>query len=278
MSTLLRHIPIPIKRFARMCIYSMLDGFDAITGRRPPMMPPRMSALTNGAGDFIKIGEEFRDYFIKYGGLMPTHKVLEIGTGYGRMAVGLTGYLDAQGSYDGIEIIKKAVDWCASEISSRFPNFRFHHADLHNNFSNKEGKNQTSSYHVPFPESHFDFVFLTGVFGHLLPQNAEAYLAEIHRVLKPGGRCFITWYLLDEFAREQIRTKKSHQPFGHDFGDFLSVSAKSPENALAYPVATVREYYVRHGLVIDEPLLFGEWSGRENSLTWQDVVNAHKPL
>ena len=41
-----------------------------------------------------------------------------------------------------------------------------------------------------------DVAFLTSVFTHMLPEDVEHYLDELARVLKPGGRTLITWFLL----------------------------------------------------------------------------------
>lgn len=43
---------------------------------------------------------------------------------------------------------------------------------------------------IPFDKNHFDAVFSSEVFEHVF--NIEEVLAEIHRVLKPGGRLLIT--------------------------------------------------------------------------------------
>ncbi len=180
------------------------------------------------------------------------------------------------GSYDGIEIIDKAVTWCRDEISTRFPHFRFHHADLRNPYSNPEGSGIASHYHLPFADESFDFVFLTSVFSHMPPDEIDAYLTEISRVLKPGARSFITYYLLDDFALERIRQRRASQPFYHEFEGFLSTSGSTPENTIALPEGVIRQFYARHDMEIEEPIRYGAWSGREQYLSYQDVVIAHK--
>lgn len=108
------------------------------------------------------------------------------------------------------------------------------------------------------------------------PDEIDAYLAEISRVLKPGAKTFITFYLLDEFALEQIRQRRASQPFYHEFEGFLSTSRNTPENTIAVPEETVRNLYDRHGMEIEEPIRYGAWPGRERYLSYQDVVIAHK--
>lgn len=276
MATFTQHLPTWLKRSLRIIGYGLLDTIDNLTGRNEPMVPPRMTSLIVGSGDFKKTGIEFLGHLIRHAGLRPDHRVLEIGTGYGRIAVGLTNYITPPGSYEGIEIIKKAVDWCTSEITARHPHFHFHHADVCNPYSNQEGKNPATQYRIPFPDDSFDIVFLTSVFSHMRPQEINSYLREIQRVLKVDGRCFITYYLLDDFAQQQIQKRKSSQPFYHAFDGFLSTSRSTPENTIACPESTIRELYVRNGLNLVEPILYGAWSGRDNFLTYQDVIVARK--
>lgn len=278
MKTFRQHLPTWLKRFLRIGAYWLGDTWNGLIGRHEPMVPPRMTSLVHGSGDFKKAGKEFLDYFVRYANLAPDHHVLEIGAGYGRMAVGLTDFLVPPGSYDGIEIIDKAVGWCTREISTRYPNFRFHHADICNRYSNPNGKMSATDYRLPFADGTFDLVFLAAVFTNMLPKDIDAYLAEISRVLKPDGRCFITYFLLDDFALKQIGDRRASQPFYHSFDGYLSTSHDTPENTVAVPEGTVLEWYARHGLRIDEPILYGSWAGREHCLTYQDAIIARKPV
>jgi len=235
-----------------------------------------MTSLVVGSGDFKRTGEEFLSYFIRHAHLEPEHRVLEIGAGYGRMAVGLTSYIVPPGSYDGVEIIDKAVKWCEEEISKRFPHFLFHHADIRNPYSNPDGRGSATKYLLPFPDSTFNFIFLTSVFSHMPPPEIDAYLGEISRVLKPNGRCFITYYLLNDYALEQLRLRRASQPFYYSFNGFLATSRHTPENTIAVPEETILELYLRHRLTITEPILYGAWPGREHYLTYQDVIIAQR--
>lgn len=271
-----QHLPTWLKRSLRIICYWLLDTWDEVTGRRKPMVPPRMTSLIVGSGDFNKIGKRYLALLTHYAGLRPEHRVLEIGAGYGRMAVGLTEYITPPGSYEGIEIISEAVDWCTKEITNRYPHFHFHHADVRNPYSNPDGNNHATEYSLPFPDCSFDLVFLTSVFSHMPPKEIDNYLAEIHRVLKAGGRCFITYCLLDDFALKQIKDRKASQPFYHAFDGYLSTSSTTPENTIACPETTIRSLYERHSIKIDEPIRYGSWSGRKNCLTYQDVIIGYK--
>lgn len=73
MVTLRQHIPTWLKRFLRIVMYGFLDMWDKIADRREPMIPPRMTSLVVGSGDFKKIGKEFQSYLIHHAGLAPEH-------------------------------------------------------------------------------------------------------------------------------------------------------------------------------------------------------------
>ena len=273
----LQLLPTWVKRSGRIALYSVLDTYDSLTGRREVMVPPRMTSLIVGAGDFKAIGLSFRQKFISEGGLDKNSRVLEIGAGYGRMAVGLTDYLEPSASYHGIEIIEDAVNWCTAEISSRYSNFHFIHADIENSYSNKDGKLDSSSYALPFDDNTFDFVFLTSVFSHLKPDAVEAYLKEIFRVLTPGGRSFITYYLIDPFATAQIEKKAARQLFKFSFPGYYTTSPKVREQTIAYDTDAILQLYQAMGFAVSLPVLFGSWSGRSDSYSFQDVIVASKP-
>jgi SAM-dependent methyltransferase len=184
--------------------YRVIKGAD-------PLIPP--SILHNvGAGNFIAVGDEFFNYFVNIAGLKPNAKILDVGSGTGRMARPLTKYLTV-GTYDGIDIVEQSIKWCQKTYTPRYPNFNFHHSNIYNKFYNPAGKVQSSEYVFPFEDNSFDFIFLTSVFTHMLPRDMDNYLAEVSRVLKQGGNCLITYFLLNQESLEMIKNNKSLVPF-----------------------------------------------------------------
>lgn len=242
-----------------------------IMHRDPFLPPPALHPV--GDGNYRTIGEEFFGYFTTLAGLTPTDRVLDIGCGTGRMALPLTRYLDG-GTYDGFDIVKPAIDWCRHVYTRRNPHFHFHHADIHSELYNRRGKQRADQYQIPFHNETFDFVFLTSVFTHMLPDAIENYLAEIRRVMKPQGRCLATFFLI---TPESLRLMNSGAAdiefFRHDDG-YYAADLKSLENAVAYTEPVVREFYKQHGLQIAEPIRYGSWCGRQDGLSFQDMVIA----
>ena len=79
--------------------------------------------------------------------------VVEIGCGVGRDAIPLTQVLGPNGSYVGIDIIKPSIDWCAHNITPRYPNFRFVHYDVADQLHNPGGKLGIPDCYIPAPGS-----------------------------------------------------------------------------------------------------------------------------
>jgi SAM-dependent methyltransferase len=184
-SSVRRVLPRPIRRALRMCYFLTMDAVDLCLRRRPDLVPPRWLNPI-GDGDFESTGAEFLEYFNRFGELRPSHHVLDVGCGIGRMARPLTKYLTT-GGYEGFDIVPSGIEWCQKNITPRYPNFRFALADIRNQEYNRYGLVSASEYRFPYDDAHFDFAFLTSVFTHMRPLDVSRYLAELGRVLAPGG-------------------------------------------------------------------------------------------
>jgi SAM-dependent methyltransferase len=204
-------------------------------------------------------------------GLRPEHRVLDIGSGIGNLAVGLIGYL--RGTYDGIEVHKEAVTWCRRAITPRHPTFRFHHADVANSAYNPNGRSTAAAYRFPFPDRSFDVIFLASVYTHLLPSDAANYVHETARLLAPGGVCVASYFLLDNERRESIDAGRSFMPFPveHSSGVCRLHRASSPESAVAYEESFIQRLHEQSSLQIRHVRRGQWWRGVSDD---QDVVVA----
>ncbi len=229
-----------------------------------------------GDGSWRAVGNEFLRYFRDLGGLRPEESVLDAGCGIGRMAAPLTRFLRPEGRYEGFDIVPDGIDWCAAHITPRFPNFRFTHVPVYNKHYNPAGTVRAASFVFPYADKSFDFAFLTSVFTHMLPGDLENYVQQLSRVLRPGGRCLATFFLINEEARRGIAEERAsfhfvRQADGHSIAD-----PADPEAAVAYDEAAVRSLLQRHELWVQDPVHFGSWSGRIPHVSFQDILVAVK--
>jgi ubiquinone/menaquinone biosynthesis C-methylase UbiE len=270
-----------LRGVAQKVTWEVLDLFDGLLGRKDSMTPPRrmMNVGSNEftRSDFHKIGESLLQLLTEVGGLDKDDKVLDVGCGVGRMAIPLTRVLSEKGSYDGFDIVEESIGQCTDTISVKHDNFRFHHASLFNSHYNPGGLYTAEQYQFPFADENFTFVFLTSVFTHMLSNEIENYLKEIYRVLKPGGRCFATFFLLTPESQALIAANRSTFKFVYPIENGMSSQEDEPEAAVAFDERTIRQMYADIGFSVIEPVKFGNWCDRDTDVGFQDIVVAEKP-
>jgi ubiquinone/menaquinone biosynthesis C-methylase UbiE len=271
---LIPQIPAQLRRPLIRSVEFCLDGRDLLLGRRKELVPPRYLNFT-GNGDFAKTGDEFLEHFIRFGELRPEHNVLEVGCGIGRMARPLTKYLTT-GTYEGFDIVPHGIRWCENHYR-QYLNFHFQMADVNNPEYNSRGKVRASDYRFPFKDNQFDFVYLTSVFTHMLSEDMSHYLQEISRVLRPNRTCFITFFLLNDQSRNLMASGRGLFDFRFPLDGCWAAHERNPEAAIAYDETHVRELFAKNSLFL-ETLQFGSWCGRNNFLTFQDVLVARKSI
>ena len=225
-----------------------------------------------GDGNFKEVGEEFLNYFQNLCNIKSSDNILDIGCGSGRMAVPLTKFLDSSGVYEGFDIFSSGISWCQKNISSKYTNFHFTFADIYNKEYNPNGKIKSSKFQFPYENNYFNFIFATSVFTHMLPEDIDNYFSEIQRVLKNNGKCFFTFLLLNSSPLESVYEKKNKITFEKNEENFSVMYKDVPEHTIAYKENFIRSIYENHGMIIMEPIKFGSWSGRDEFLSFQDII------
>ena len=266
-------VPEPLKPALRKLYYSVADRMELLLGRRDALTPPKRmwGLVTSPDLDFREMGEGLRQFLVEKGGLKPHETVLDVGCGIGRNAVPLIGRVR---EYYGFDIMPDAIRWCQKNITRSHPNFHFHLADVYNKAYNPKGRRSASEYRFPYPDGKFDLVFLVSVFTHMLYGDVANYLSEIARVLRPGGRCVISFLLLNDESRRQMAAGTGAFDFKFKLGDCYAQNGENPEAAVAYDEERVRGLYEECRLTIKEPILYGTWSTSKAQV--QDIVIAFK--
>ena len=278
---IIQDLPKTFRSGAHAVFYTIAEGLEKILVTRDPLIPPRrlraQFCTTVGVDRYRHAGEIFLKIFREYGDLKPEEQVLEIGSGCGRVSLPLTRYLSSKGSYEGLEIQKNGFQWCREHISPLYPRFRYTFSDVYNKDYNPSGTLIAAEYRLPYNDAGFDFVCMVSVFTHMLPGDIEHYLAEVARVLKPGGRCLTTFFLWNEEAKRLHNGGKSQLLFCHDPGRYLTIDPEIPERAVAYREEDVVDLFERTGFILKGTPLYGSWCGRTGTVTGQDIIIAYKP-
>jgi ubiquinone/menaquinone biosynthesis C-methylase UbiE len=100
-------------------------------------------------------------------------RVMEMGCAAGRMLRCLEDVADKCEIW-GTDISGEHILWCKQNLS---PPFHFFIT--------------TTTPHLPFPDAYFDVIYAGSVFTHI-DDMADTWLLELRRIMKPGGRAYIT--------------------------------------------------------------------------------------
>ncbi len=116
-----------------------------------------------------------------------------------------------RGEVWGTDISGGHIMWCKQHLS---PPFHFFIT--------------TTTPHLPFSDDYFDFIYAASVFTHI-DDLADTWLLELRRILKPGGRFFVTIHdndtirVLSQDTNEPLaKTLLCHRDYfeNNDFGMF----------------------------------------------------------
>lgn len=226
-----------------------------------------------GGGDFVSLGDDLVKSLVARAALTATDRVLDVGSGIGRVAVALSKRYPAL-DYKGLEIVRYGVDWSCKRFKS-LKTFRFQHADIYNSFYNPRGKIRASGYRLPQSDASRDLIIATSVFTHLPEAETVNYLAEFGRVLAKGGRVYLTTFLAGRRGRE------ASFGFAHTSGAARIESLLEPDLAVAYDLEFWRARAQAVGLSLTG-VYPGSWSPHDAELgpigpEFQDTLILTKP-
>jgi SAM-dependent methyltransferase len=227
----------------------------------PIPVPPELTS--NGSADFRCVGDELYRDLLTFCRLGPTHHVLDVSCGYAPAARPLSRWL-LNGAYDGIDWDPEVIAWCREIISRRFPNFRFR--PLHR-------ENETLKY--PHSSNAFQAVLVWELLTRTPASEAEQYVAETARVLRPGGRALMALYLLNEDSRAR-RASAARLTFPQREGPASVECPTRPDLGVAYDEDWIDDLLERNNLEVTEPVHLGRWAGREDGLADPDLVVTRK--
>jgi SAM-dependent methyltransferase len=251
---------------------SPLDYLSRLVNNKTDFPPLHLRRYVGPLRTFEASGAEFMTYLRLLVDLRPGESILDVGCGCGLLALYLKDYLAETGSYAGVDLHSPSINWCSNHIASRRPNFQFRHIDVNSLAYNARGKLSADDFTFPYEPASFDVILFKSVFTHLRPAEVENYLKETSRLLKADGRCLATFFLLNQ--EQELLAVEGRNALKFSFGDeqWRYVYEHSPESACAYSESFILSLLQKHDLTLARPAYYGSWSGRENGLSFQDML------
>jgi SAM-dependent methyltransferase len=197
--------------------------------------------------------------------------VLDIGCGFGMLGLRLKPFLRHPGRYVGVDVDHRAIRWAKRHVVSDNASFEFLYLDVRNDAYNPSGTHRATEFDIPVPSRSFDLIVHKSVFTHLRPEEVRNYLAQTARLLKPGGTCLATFFLLNEVQARSA--KEGHNTIDFRFGDptWRFAVREMPELAVAYAEEALQSWVAAAGLTTKRTY-YGTWTGRPDGLSYQDML------
>lgn len=204
-------------------------------------------------------------------------QILDLGCGFGRLAMELTRQLRPGQRYIGLDPNAEGVEWARRHIGSRHPNFTFERIDVRSQPYNPDGTQSGNVFRFPFDDGSLDLVFMISVLTHVDLPTVETYLREAARTLTPAtGRLVSTIFLLDDEVDELIDQGRSRFSLPWSVGPSRVENPDNPEVVIAHPRRAVLDILDDAGFEQVE-LVNGHWSGRQAPpMDFQDLLIADR--
>ena len=257
----------------RKLYYFPVDFYDRLTGNYHKYVPPRGYIYTGSPAnyeDYIDQGKHQLGLLKSEIDLKPNDCVLDVGSGIGRTAIALTTYLDTSARYEGFDVVELGVEWCDSKIKKDFPNFNFKYIPLFNDLYNNANL-KAKEFIFPYEKNYFDKIFSFSVFTHMQIDEIQKYFSEIHKVLKPNGIAFSTFFLYDDTTENLTQINKDFT-FSKKKDGYGLMSDKVKSANIAIHKDKLKTMLEFENLTLVK-IIDGFWKGsQENKIEYQDIV------
>jgi SAM-dependent methyltransferase len=218
-------------------------------------------------------------FLMRVAGLDRASALLDYGCGLGRLAYAASKYLEKEGAYYGYEPNQTALAFLKRAYAERENFFfageplRFDEDYVAIELQQKRagGTNAQDLELSQFVSRPVDVQWSCSVFTHMWADAIVGVLGNVFKVMSSDGICVNTWLCIDDFAAYALRCGVADRALPHRVNGALTYSQTNPLVCTAYELSSVRDVYQRAGHRIED-ILWGSWSGRDNGVSYQDII------
>ena len=258
---------------------SVRDIFEAMQAEKINGVP--LSDVVGGGNPEL-VASEIVSVLARHVDLGAQRSVLDVGCGCGRIAAGLTQFLDETSDYIGVDILPGLVEFGRKFITPRYSRFKFLLLD-EGNFTYDTLRPKGSAVDIAelseaCPAGSVDLAISISLFTHLDYAAAVEVLQNVNQLLASGGQAFITIFVVDAEARRNIESGATGFRFAHrtPSGELSAEKLEDPTFAVGYEVEKMDELVDSAGLR-RERWIRGYWSQGNSGETFQDALILRKP-
>lgn len=236
-----------------------------------PVPPQELRFMEPTEREYYDVGDRMALELAELTSLKPADAVLDLGSGYGRVASGLwrRGH---RGRYLGMDILDRHIQWCATHMTPATNGlYEFHHLDIKNGRYNPSGTLDPTEVSLDFGFRP-DVVLLASVFTHMHGDAIVHYLQELRSLLAPGGRIMATFFLINKSQQTAEAAGLSRYPLRFPIDESARCwTLDDPLHVMAFYETWVHRQLETTGFeVVDTHL--GSWCGRNNRAMIQDTL------
>lgn len=260
----------------------------------PPIPPPDINFNTDmsDVSDIFEYRAKFLNdaqqkqlpYLSQLANLNSGSATLDFGCGLGRLAAAFVSSSDNYGRYYGWEPESVARNWLKSaygedesvRIGGENLPTDLNYVTNEGNFKDKDsdsvsGESIRRGLKTLLHDESLTLSFSHSVFTHMWPNDAIETLVAINSIGTRDTIFVDTWLVVDEFAKNALENGHADRSLPYDVRGILTYSKSNPLVCTAYPIELLKHVYKSAGREIVD-IQFGEWTGRSNFATYQDLV------
>jgi SAM-dependent methyltransferase len=236
-----------------------------------PLPPADLRFMEPTEEEYYTVGDRMAAELAEFASLKHTDTVMDIGSGYGRVASGLwrRGH---RGSYVGMDILERHIRWCADHMTPATDGlYTFHYLDVKNGRYNPNGTLNPTEVSLDFGVRP-DVILLASVFTHMDGEAIVHYVHELQALLAPGGRIMATFFLINQSQQTAEAAGLSRYPLKFRIDEAARCwTLEDPLHVIAYYETWIHRQLRSAGLEVQETHL-GSWCGRHDREMIQDTL------